>query len=151
MSLRHLKSTVTASCLVAAAALSAASASTLKSGLALPEMTQTTTQATELAFRASGRINDDDHVAYRASGRFNSGVFGHTLLSYRASERGLDTLAYRASGRFDGGFWGPTVLSETLGQDQQTVAYRASGRFYGGFERQMISYRGSERGLESFA
>lgn len=151
MSLRHLKSTVTASCLVVAATLSAASTSTLKSGLTLPEMTQNQPQGTELAFRASGRVNDDDHVAYRASGRFNSGIFGHTLLSYRASERGLDTLAYRASGRFEGGFWGPSLLSETLGQDQQTVAYRASGRFHTGFERQMISYRGSERGLESFA
>ena len=103
----------------------------------------------EVAFRGSGRFSHSGLLAYRASGRFHGG-FDRYMISYRGSERGVDTLAYRASGRFNSG-WGRSLLSEVLEQDEQTVAYRASGRFHGGFDRHMISYRGSERGVNTLA
>ncbi len=105
-----------------------------------------------VASRASGRFGYNDLLSYRASGRFHSG-FDRDIISYRGSERGVETLAYRASGRFDsGGVWGGSLLrSETLELDEQTIAYRASGRFNGGLDRYVISYRGSERGVNTLA
>jgi hypothetical protein len=150
MSLRHLKSTITTSCLVIAAALSTTSAQASQSGLASPQMPQPEITEHSVAIRASGRLAEPTPVAYRASGRFNSGLLGNSLLSYRGSERGVETLAYRASGRFDSGL-GNRQISQQLGQGEETLAYRASGRFQGVFERQLISYRGSERGVETLS
>lgn len=149
MSLRHFKGTLTASCLIAAAAISTASATRFQADLASPEMIQPSEAGGEVAFRGSGRFSHHNLLAYRASGRFNGG-FNRYMISYRGSERGVDTLAYRASGRFNSG-WGHSLLSEILEQNEQTIAYRASGRFHGGFERHMISYRGSERGVNDLA
>ena len=150
MSLRHFQRTLAASFILAAAAISTASATVFQSGWTSPEMIQPLEAEGELSFRGSGRLSDQDLLAYRASGRFHNGFEGY-MISYRGSERGVDTLAYRASGRFDSGAWGYSLLSEILEQDEQTVAYRASGRLNGGFESYMISYRGSERGVSGIA
>lgn len=149
MPLRHFKSILAASCLVAATAVSAASATVFQSGLTMPETIQPFAEEGEVAFRGSGRFSYDDLLAYRASGRFGGGF--ERYISYRGSERGVETLAYRASGRFESGLWGRSLLSEGFEQDEQTLAYRASGRFHGGFERYTISYRGSERGINGIA
>jgi len=146
MSFRHLKIAVTIPCL-AAAAVSMVSGLVSQSSLYLSEIIRNSEAETEVSFRGSGRFDYKDAVAYRASGRFQDSIERYTI-SYRGSERGVETVAYRASGRFDQGFWNGSLSSEASEQHGQTVAYRASGRFDSGLAQDVISYRGSERGIE---
>jgi len=149
MSFRHLKIAVTIPCLTAAA-VSLVSGLVSQSSLHLSEMIRNSEAETEVSFRGSGRFNHKGSVAYRASGRFQDSIERYTI-SYRGSERGVETVAYRASGRFDQGVWNSSLSPETAQKNDQTVAYRASGRFDGGLAQDVISYRGSERGVEANA
>ena len=146
MSLRHFKTILAVSCLVA----STASVTVLQSSPASLSETSISEDKREVAFRGSGRFSNQLLQAYRASGRFSNGLERYTI-SYRGSERGIDAVAYRASGRFDRGTWGNSLISKLTEQDKQVVAYRASGRFQSGLEQYQISYRGSERGIAELA